>query len=141
MKRLNNPRQLRGLAILSQPQTVREIKKNHWMVKSQFGNGEYEIESHTCRSRNNPTWICTCPDHQTRNVMCKHIFAVHFSLQLREKVEHNAAPRQRSMLSARIARTRVLLHAAKERQDLEKSNGTGVKTAVTGSPLTRDSHK
>jgi len=31
MNQLQNPRELRGLAILSQPDTVREVKKNHWM--------------------------------------------------------------------------------------------------------------
>ena len=32
-------------------------------------------------------WLCTCPDFQYRNVLCKHIWAVQFSLRLREQVE------------------------------------------------------
>ena len=28
------------------------------------------------QQRGQATWTCTCPDHQTRNVICKHIHAV-----------------------------------------------------------------
>jgi len=31
-------------------------------------------------------WVCTCPDHKFRKVTCKHIFAVEFSIKLREEV-------------------------------------------------------
>ncbi|NJD77294.1 MAG: IS6 family transposase [Candidatus Methanoperedens sp.] len=32
-------------------------------------------------------WRCNCPDHKSRGVKCKHIFAVEFSFNLREQVK------------------------------------------------------
>ena len=32
-------------------------------------------------------WICTCPDHTFRKVVCKHIYAVEFSIKLRQAVK------------------------------------------------------
>ena len=32
-------------------------------------------------------WVCNCPDWEFRQVKCKHIWAVEFSLKLREKVK------------------------------------------------------
>jgi len=32
-------------------------------------------------------WICSCPDHVHRQVICKHVWAVQFSLNLRKAVE------------------------------------------------------
>src|SRR5208283_4118147 len=32
-------------------------------------------------------WLCTCPDFAYRQVKCKHIWAVEFSLNLRKAVE------------------------------------------------------
>lgn len=97
MNQLTNPRELRGLAILSQPDTVREVRKNHWMVKSQSGNGEYLVTKEFVKGRSSRhihDWTCSCPDHTTRNVTCKHIFAVQFSLKLKSDVEENCAPQQ-----------------------------------------------
>lgn len=97
MNQLTNPRELRGLAILSQPDTVREVRKNRWMVKSQSGNGEYLVTKEFVKgraSRHIHDWTCSCPDHTTRNVTCKHIFAVQFSLKLKSDVEENSAPQQ-----------------------------------------------
>ncbi|MDG6934952.1 MAG: IS1/IS6 family transposase [Nitrososphaerota archaeon] len=34
-------------------------------------------------------WSCACPDHRTRQVKCKHIHAVEFSLQLRNEVRES----------------------------------------------------
>ena len=38
------------------------------------------------KKKDSSTWLCTCPDFQWRNVRCKHIWAVQFSLRLREEV-------------------------------------------------------
>jgi len=92
MNQLQNPRELRGLAILSQPDTVREVKKNHWMVKSQSGNGEYLVTREYFKNKR-WLWACSCPDHTTRNVICKHIYAVQFSLKLKDDVEQHSARR------------------------------------------------
>jgi len=32
-------------------------------------------------------WLCTCPDFEFRNVQCKHVWAVQFSLAVRKEVE------------------------------------------------------
>jgi len=49
-------------------------------VASQSGNGEYEV------IKTERDWMCSCPDHIFRNVKCKHIWAVEFSLTLRREV-------------------------------------------------------
>lgn len=59
-------------------------------MKSQFGNGEYEVSRKFVKGRDSQhihDWSCTCPDHTTRNVICKHIHAVQFSLKLKVDVE------------------------------------------------------
>jgi len=96
MQQLTNPRELRGLAILSQPDTVSQVSKNVFKVRSQSSNGTYQVTrkfvSHG--KENRYSWICTCPDHTTRNVICKHIYAVQFSLKIKTDVEQNATPEQ-----------------------------------------------
>lgn len=90
MEKFSDPRELRGLKILSEPDTIREVKKNHWMVKSQSGNGEYEVVRMFVKGRDKThrhDWSCTCPDHTTRNVTCKHIYAVQFSQKVKIDVE------------------------------------------------------
>ncbi|MGD0079452.1 MAG: DDE-type integrase/transposase/recombinase [Methanoregula sp.] len=91
MDKFNNPRELRGLKILSEPETIIQTGKNEWDVRSQSKNAYYQItrvyKDRHARMRGQAVWSCTCPDHQTRNVICKHIFAVQFSLKLKVEVE------------------------------------------------------
>jgi putative transposase len=106
MNQLQNPRELRGLAILSQPDTVREVRKNHWMVKSQSGNGEYLVTKEFVKGRDKThmhDWTCSCPDHTTRNVVCKHIYAVQFSLRLKTDVEQTSNEKQIECAEKKIA--------------------------------------
>lgn len=65
-------RQQRGLEIAA---TVRLRRKGSaWMVPSQTGNGDiYTVDLKGDDS------TCSCPDHETRRVKCKHIYAVEFS--------------------------------------------------------------
>jgi putative transposase len=72
-------REKRGKAI-AQVNGVVRIDANSYRVASQSGSGEYNV-AFTASS-----WKCNCPDHFYRNVKCKHIWAVEFSLALREKV-------------------------------------------------------
>ncbi|MGH2639596.1 MAG: SWIM zinc finger family protein, partial [Rhabdochlamydiaceae bacterium] len=53
-----------------------------YIVKSQSGNGEYRVEKNFSGN-----WICTCPDYVYRGWTCKHIFAVQFSYDLKQKVK------------------------------------------------------
>jgi transposase len=49
-----------------------------WLVPSQSGHGRYTV---------NPdpdTPHCTCPDHETRGLKCKHIFAVEFAIKRKQ---------------------------------------------------------
>lgn len=92
MNQLQNPRELRGLAILSQPDTICQESKNVFKVKSQFGNGYYEVtRKYVSHGKpNRYAWTCTCPDFQKRQLPCKHIHAVQFSMKLKMDIERDA---------------------------------------------------
>ena len=62
---------------------VKRIDEHHYKVKSQSGNGEYDVVS-TESGLN-----CSCPDHIFRKICCKHIHAVEFSKKIREHVKNH----------------------------------------------------
>jgi len=71
-------RQQRGLEIAA---TCKINQKNGtWLVPSQSGHGKYAV----FLDDEKPS--CTCPDHETRGLKCKHIFAVEYVI----KREQNA---------------------------------------------------
>jgi len=76
----DNIRMERGKAIAEAPNQITRIFDNLYQVKSQSGNGEYEV------SRNLVGWSCSCPDHMHRGAKCKHVWAVEISFALRRKV-------------------------------------------------------
>src|SRR6266511_2029417 len=51
-----------------------------WLLPSQSGHGRYTV------SPDPEAPHCTCPDHETRGLKCKHIFVVEFALK---REEHN----------------------------------------------------
>jgi transposase len=53
--------------------------KDGWLVKSQSSEGSYKV---------NEGLICSCPDCQTRNVVCKHGYAVRYYLQVEKETAH-----------------------------------------------------
>ncbi len=61
---------------------IRRIDQNEYKVKSQSGIGEYQVLSTELG------WLCSCPDAIYRNIECKHILAVQFSLKIRTEVEN-----------------------------------------------------
>ena len=75
-----NARQRRGQAIFEKRDQMERIDDSHYMVNSQSSNKKYDVIS-TERG-----WNCACPDHQFRNVCCKHIHAVEISLRMRTEV-------------------------------------------------------
>jgi len=91
MDQFSNPRELRGLKILTEPDTIIQTGKNEWDVRSQSINVYYQVtrkfQDRHAQMRGQAVWTCTCPDHQTRNVICKHIYAVQFSLKIKVDVE------------------------------------------------------
>jgi transposase len=62
-------REQRGLAIAAVCKLT--LKAGVWLVPSQSGKGKYQV----CGDH------CTCPDHETRGVKCKHIFAVEYTIK------------------------------------------------------------
>lgn len=72
-------REERGLLIAATSRLSR--KGGVWLVPSQTGSGaKYTV----CPDPEHPH--CTCPDHETRGVKCKHIFAVEYA----QKRDHDA---------------------------------------------------
>ncbi|WP_422149849.1 SWIM zinc finger family protein, partial [Methanoregula sp.] len=86
IRQLTDPRELRGLAILSQPNTVIQTGENEWDVRSQSIDAYYHIvrsyQDRHARMRGQAVWTCSCPDYRTRNMPCKHIHAVQLSLKI-----------------------------------------------------------
>jgi transposase-like protein len=82
-KQLTTSREERGEAIAQLSGQVQRIDDCTYSVKSQSHSGEYRV------SRVGDEWVCECPDNKYRHVICKHIFAVDFSSQLRSKVTVN----------------------------------------------------
>jgi putative transposase len=59
---------------------IKRIINSKYVVISQSGNGNYEIQSTALG------WVCSCQDHVYRGVKCKHIHAVEISFALRKQV-------------------------------------------------------
>jgi transposase-like protein len=76
----SNQREQKGLDIAKQPNQIRRIDSDTYIVKSQTNNHEYRV------LKVNDEWYCECPDHIYRHEKCKHIYAVEFSASLRETV-------------------------------------------------------
>jgi hypothetical protein len=65
-----DPRQQRGLALATSSR-IKQIVSNTWLVPSQSqSSGGYVVDSEK--------GTCTCPDHETRALKCKHQFAVEY---------------------------------------------------------------
>jgi transposase len=63
-------RQQRGLEIAATKNLT--PKGEVWLVPSQSGKGRYTV----CPKSEH----CSCPDHETRGVRCKHLFAVEYTI-------------------------------------------------------------
>jgi transposase-like protein len=77
---VETPRQERGRAIAQAQNQIKRIDASSYIVKSQSNHGEYHV------SKGAEGWMCECPDHIYRRMMCKHIFAVEFSASMRTEV-------------------------------------------------------
>ena len=74
-------RKERGLQI-AKTSRIQETKEG-WKVPSQYGSGSYLVTS------NGHETTCTCPDCQTRDVKCKHIWAVEFIVTKEVDIDGN----------------------------------------------------
>jgi transposase len=68
---MDNPRQQRGLEIAATKELTQ--KGRMWHVPSQTSDATYAVRPHPEKP-----W-CSCPDHESRGVKCKHIFAVEYA--------------------------------------------------------------
>lgn len=97
MNKLTTSREDRGQAIAQLSGQVKKIDDCTYTVKSQSGYGEYTVQ------KLGEEWVCSCPDNTYRHFICKHIFAVDFSSQLRKTVATNKqAPLVIKELNAQI---------------------------------------
>ena len=71
---MQETREIRGLAIAAT--TALRPSADGWEVPSQSGAGSYTVDP--------DAGFCSCPDHELRQVECKHLLAVRFTLR-REK--------------------------------------------------------
>jgi transposase-like protein len=74
------------LEILSKGDQIKRINADSYRVNSQSGNGSYLV------TRHGKEWSCECSDYVNRQVVCKHIYAVYFSLGLRQNVFAKVEP-------------------------------------------------
>jgi transposase len=85
-----NSRQLRGLEIAATANIVK--KGDAWIVPSQSGKGLYTV----CPDPHDPH--CSCPDHETRGVRCKHIIAVEHVIHRRRNADGTTTVTERVTL-------------------------------------------
>jgi hypothetical protein len=76
-------REDRGKAIAEKDGQIKRIDDYNYKVKSQSKDISYNVILTTIG------WKCTSPDHETRGVKCKHIYAVEFSFKIRQEVKKN----------------------------------------------------
>jgi transposase-like protein len=96
MDQFSNPRKLRGLKILSEPDTIIQTGKNEWDVRSQSKDAYYQvIRTFVSKAKSDHyNWTCSCLDFAAQNQPCKHIYAVQFSLKIKIDVESDIKARK-----------------------------------------------
>lgn len=83
MQQFTDPRQQRGLLIAATAKIVR--KGDVWLVPAQTPRVARYTVSMVGESPH-----CTCPDHETRGVRCKHIYAVEYTIQRESNADGSA---------------------------------------------------
>lgn len=78
-KNYDEVRRIRGLTIVGLGNQIKRITDSRYLVKSQSSENWYEVRQ---RFDGNG-WTCSCPDNTYRKTMCKHLWAVHVSRELR----------------------------------------------------------
>jgi putative transposase len=79
-------REERGKMIADKPNQIVRLEERFYKVNSQSGHGMYNV----IKKKESTGWLCDCPDFVFRHVQCKHVWAVQFSLRLRQQVEARA---------------------------------------------------
>jgi transposase len=76
MQATPNLREVRGKAIADQGNQVKKVNDHSFKVKSQSGNGFYEVKT------TESGMTCDCPDFVYRGGKCKHIAATRYYLEI-----------------------------------------------------------
>ncbi|MBI3639926.1 MAG: IS1/IS6 family transposase [Thaumarchaeota archaeon] len=79
-------RRIKALTIVGLNQ-VKRITTWHYRVKSQSSDQWYEVKYEFVPHND---WVCDCPDHTFRKVICKHIESVRLSKKLRNTIIANS---------------------------------------------------
>lgn len=81
-----NERETSGIAIATRPDQIKRIDDNWYQVRAQSLKQEswYDVIS------TEHGFVCDCPDNQWRKSKCKHIYAVEYSLKLRQQVKKDS---------------------------------------------------
>ncbi|MCW6159299.1 MAG: DDE-type integrase/transposase/recombinase [Thermoplasmatales archaeon] len=84
VSKIKNLREEKGKEIAGHEGQIKRISDNEYQVHSQ--SKEFTVYSirKTATGR-----TCSCPDHQTWGVRCKHVFAIQFSQRLKEELREN----------------------------------------------------
>lgn len=90
-------RQQRGLEIAATANLAR--RGGVWLVPSQSGAGRYTVWPDLETPR------CTCPDHETRGVKCKHIFAVEYAITRERNGDGSTTVTERLTIQKTVQRT------------------------------------
>ena len=97
---MNDERMQRGLVIAATSKLTH--KGSAWLVPSQTGNGKkYTV----CPDVENPH--CTCLDHETRGLKCKHIFAVEITMKREEGKDGSATVTQTVTITETVAKRKT----------------------------------
>lgn len=76
---MDNGRELRGLEIAAKAR-LKRLDSDRWFVPAQSSYVTTRGHGYTV-TPDVSSPHCTCPDHETRQVKCKHIWAVEFTIQ------------------------------------------------------------
>ena len=90
-------RQQRGLELAASTSIVQ--KGDEWIVPSQSGNGRYTV------SLNASQPYCNCPDHETRGVKCKHMFAAEYAISRERNSDGSETVTERMTVQRTVQRT------------------------------------
>jgi len=90
MKKIDRDgRKIRGYAIISKGDVPQTLKRGVWRIPSQSGVGDYLVKAHANYRTGRPHWECSCPDWMKNSadfIDCKHIHAIRFWLELKDKL-------------------------------------------------------
>jgi putative transposase len=75
-----NLREQKGQELAQLKDNIKRLDERNYQVKSLTRDEVYKILITSIG------WVCSCADHMFRGVKCKHIYAVEFSLKLRETI-------------------------------------------------------